>query len=76
MACALSSITNKLCFDAIFIIASISAHCPNKCTGTIAFVLGVIAASIAAGSMVNVLGLTSTNTGVSFSKAITSAVAT
>ena len=42
----------------------------------IAFVLGVIAASIFSGSMLNVSGLMSTNTGVAFAKPIALAVAT
>ncbi len=41
-----------------------SAGCPYRCTGTIAFVRGVIAASSCDESMVNVRGSMSTNTGV------------
>src|ERR1044072_2638835 len=75
MACALSSITGILYLLATSIIASILAAWPYRCTGIIAFVLGVMAFSIAAGSMQNVLGSTSTNTGVKRNKAITSVVA-
>ena len=75
MACALSSITNKLCSLAISRIASILATCPNKCTGTIAFVFGVIASFNAFISMLKVSGSTSTKTGVKFNKPITSTVA-
>src|SRR5690348_13330030 len=46
-------------------IASISHGRPAKCTGRIACVRGVMAASIAAGSMHCVAGSTSVNTGVS-----------
>jgi hypothetical protein len=52
------------------------AHCPKRCTGTIAFVFEVIAASIASGSIKKDPGKTSTKTGFSFKRAITSAVAT
>ena len=41
-----------------------SAGCPKRCTGTIAFVRWVIAASTAAGSMLAVSGSTSASTGV------------
>jgi hypothetical protein len=41
-----------------------SAQVPYKCTGMIAFVRGVMAASILLGSMVQVAGSTSTKTGV------------
>ena len=43
--------------------ASMSAGRPNRSTGMTAFVRGVIAAAIAAGSMFSVSGSTSTNTG-------------
>ncbi len=64
-----------LCFAAIAIIAAISAACPYRCTGTIAFVFGVMAFSMATGSILNVLGSTSTKTGFSLSNAMTSVVA-
>ena len=47
----------EVMFFAISMIASISAHCPKRCTGTIAFVFGVMAASIAFGSIVKVSGI-------------------
>ena len=75
MACALSSITNKLCSLAIAIIASILAALPNKCTGTIAFVLGVIAFFIASIEMFIFTTSTSTKTGANCNNAITSTVA-
>ena len=56
-------------------ISSILAANPNKCTGTIALVLGVIARLIASTSILKVIGSTSTKTGVRFNKAITSTVA-
>ena len=40
-----------------------SAGCPYRCTGRIAFVRGVTAASICRGSIVNVRGSMSTKTG-------------
>ena len=45
-------------------IASMFAGSPNRCTGMIARVCGVIAASIFAGSMLNVSGSMSTITAV------------
>ncbi len=75
MACALSSITFKLCLAAISIISSIGAVCPKRCTGTMAFVLGVMALATAAGSIIKVSGNTSTKTGVNPNKAMTSTVA-
>ena len=44
-------------------IGAMSAHCPNRCTGMIAFVLDVIADATASASMLNVAGSMSTNTG-------------
>ena len=75
MACALSSITNKLCSLAIAIIASIFAARPNKCTGIMALVFGVIAFLMASIEMFILYKSTSTKTGVSCNKAITSTVA-
>ena len=75
IACALSSITYRLYSSATFMIASILAHLPNKCTGTIAFVFGVIAFLIAATLILKSSGSTSTNTGVNCNNAITSTVA-
>ena len=46
-----SSITFSPCRSAIAWIAAISAGWPKMCTGRIAFVFGVIFASIFAGSM-------------------------
>ena len=43
-------------------IASISAGCPYRCTGMMPTVRGVIAASIAAGSIVKVVPSVSANT--------------
>ena len=57
------------------IMASIFAARPNKCTGTIAFVLGVIAFLIASMLIFILYKSTSTKTGVSCSSAITSTVA-
>ena len=75
MPCALSSITKRLYFSASLFIACISAACPKRCTGIIAFVLGEIAASIACGSILKVLGSTSTKTGFNCNNEITSTVA-
>ena len=52
-----------------------SAACPYRCTGRMARVRGVMAASRRAGSMVQVRGSTSTNTGVAPTALIASAVA-
>ncbi len=46
MACAASSTTIRLCRRATSMIGSISAICPYRCTGMIARVLSVTAASI------------------------------
>jgi hypothetical protein len=53
-----------------------SAGCPYKWTGTIAFVRGVIALSILAGSIVRYEGSTSTNTGLAPAYSIAATVAT
>ena len=51
-----------------------SAHCPNRCTGTIAFTRERFSVSLSnqllrrAGSMLNVRGSTSTNTGTAPSR--------
>ena len=75
IACALSSMTRSLCRSAIVLIAGMSAHWPYRCTGMIAFVCGVIAASIFDGSMHFVSGSQSTNTAVAPAIQIASAVA-
>src|SRR5947209_6161053 len=75
IAWALSSITNSLCLSAIFLMAAMSAHWPYRWTGMIAFVFGVMAASIFAGSMQPVFGSESTNTAVAPAIQIASAVA-
>ena len=75
IAWALSSITYKLNSFAMRIIASILAARPNKCTGTMAFVFGVIAFLIASIEMFIFTKSTSTKTGVNCNKAITSTVA-
>ena len=59
---AQSSITGTLCFCATAMIRSIAAHCPARCTGTIARVRGVIRASSLSGSRLRVLGSTSQKT--------------
>ena len=64
------------CLAAIALISSMSAVWPYSETGMIALVRGVIAASISSGSMLQVSGSTSTNTGVAPSSTIISAVAT
>src|SRR3970040_2084133 len=46
--CAASSMTASLCRSAIAMTASMSAACPYRCTGRLAFVRGVIARSTAA----------------------------
>ncbi|MCY1235994.1 hypothetical protein D9M72_486290 [compost metagenome] len=56
-------------------MASMLAACPKRCTGTIAFVFGVIAFLIASTEILNVSISTSTKTGVSCKSAITSTVA-
>ena len=75
IACALSSMTRSLCRSAMALIAGMSAHWPYRCTGMIAFVCGVIAASIFDGSMHLVSGSQSTNTAVAPAIQIASAVA-
>ena len=75
MPCALSSMTNKLCSSAISIKASILTARPNRCTGTIAFVLEVIAFLMRSIEMFMLFRSTSTKTGVNRNKAITSTVA-
>ena len=62
-ASAASSITKRLCFLAILIMASMSAPLPVTCTGTIALVLTLIAFLMASIEMVRSAGFTSTNTG-------------
>ena len=57
------------------IIGSISAACPYKCTGTIAFVLEVIAFSMAFTSMQKVALSTSIKIGLIPKSAATSTVA-
>src|SRR6185437_11646174 len=64
MACAQSSITLRSCLRAISMIGSISQGLPAKCTGRIARVRAVMAASIAAGSMFWVAASTSASTGL------------
>jgi|TARA_B110000483_G_scaffold86295_1_gene106614 hypothetical protein len=44
------------------------ALCPKRCTGIIALVFDVIAFAISVGSILKVLGSTSTRTGVKLSK--------
>jgi len=75
MDCAASSMTNRLCFLAMAMIGSMSAICPNRCTGMIALVRGVMAASIFVASMLNVSGSMSTNTGLAHVRAMHPAVA-
>ena len=75
MPWALSSITFRLCFSAIAQMAGMSAHWPYRCTGMMALVLGVMAASIFFGSMQRVLGSQSTNTTVAPTTHAASAVA-
>ena len=75
MAWALSSMTFNPCFSAMAQMAGMSAHWPYRCTGTISFVLGVIAASISFGSMHLVWGSQSTKTTVAPTIQAASAVA-
>ena len=56
-------------------IGSMSAPRPNRCTGMIALVRGVIAAAACAGSMLNVAGSMSTSTGVAPTRTTAPAVA-
>ena len=63
IACAASSITGMPARDAASRIGSMSALRPNRCTGMIAFVRGVIARATAAGSTLKVAGSMSTSTG-------------
>ena len=72
---ASSSTTKSLRLRAISLIAFMSALRPYRWTGTIAFVFGVMAASIFAGSMLAVLGSQSTNTAFARTIQIASAVA-
>ena len=60
--CAASSITGIPL--ATRVTSSIAAIWPNRSTGMIALVRGVIAAAMAFGEMLNVFGSMSTNTGV------------
>ena len=62
-ACAQSSTTARSCAEAISMIRSMSAIWCPRCTGMIARVRGVTAASTASGSIVQVASVTSTNTG-------------
>ena len=62
-AWAASSMTARLCLRAMSRISSIRQGRPAKCTGTIAFVCGVIAASIASGRMFSVRRSISARTG-------------
>lgn len=73
--CALSSITVSPCRAAMSLIAAMSHGCPNKCTGTMAFVRGVIMRSALSADMLNVSASTSANTGVPPSRATASATA-
>ena len=57
-------------------IASMSAGCPAKWTGMMALVRGVIAASTAAGSRLNVCRSMSANTGIAFASITADAVET
>ena len=75
IACAASSITGTPAFAAIWPMASMSAHWPNRCTGMIAFVRGVIADATAAGSRLKLTGSMSTRTGRAPTRAIDPAVA-
>lgn len=61
--CAPSSMTTKPYSSAISMIISMSAGCPVKSTGIIAFVFGVICLRISLGSMLYVRSLISANTG-------------
>ena len=74
-AWAASSSTNRPCCLAIIFIGPIFAGLPAKCTGIIAFVRGVIAASMFFGSIFR-SSATSTKTGVAPTKAILDAEAT
>jgi hypothetical protein len=60
--CAQSSITFTPRRRAISMIRSMAQHCPARCTGTMARVLGVMRASSFAGSMFSVRGSTSQKT--------------
>lgn len=75
VACAASSITVSACRRAISPIASMSQGQPHMCTGRMAFVRGVMAASIRATSMFWVCSTTSTNTGFAPTCAMTLVVA-
>lgn len=72
---ALSSTIRNLCRSAIFLIAVMSAHCPYRCTGMMALVFAVMAASIFSGSMHLLAGAQSTKTAVAPAIQIASAVA-
>ena len=63
-----------LLLRAIDCSACMSAACPYRCTGIMATVRGVIAASHAAGSSVRVPGSTSAKTGVAPASSTASAV--
>ena len=62
MACALSSITKRLCVLAMRKISSMFAAWPYKWTGTIALVLEVIFFSILFGSILKLIISGSTGT--------------
>ncbi len=73
---ALSSMILSSRMLAIFISAFILTHCPNRCTGIIARVLGESEASISSSFIRNVLSSTSTTIGLNPSSAMTSTLAT
>src|ERR1035438_2757065 len=77
IACAASSITSIPRSPAIFMMGSISAQPPNKCTGMIARTLGCAARtlSIRLASRLNVSSSTSTKTGTAPTREIAPAVA-
>ena len=70
-ACAASSISGRPRAAS----SASGAGRPKRCTGMIAFVLGVIRAATSSGSRLRVTGSMSANTGVAPTRAIASAVA-
>jgi len=75
-AWAASSITSSPCSFAMAFNAFMGAGCPAKCTGMMAFVRGVSAASTADGSRQKVSRSTSTMMGVALHSTTALAVAT
>ncbi len=71
----MSASTGRPCLSAIAVIGVMSAGAPKMCTGMMARVRGVIAASISPGSRFRSVGRMSTNTGTAPIRTMASMVA-